>query len=91
MTTSPAGKRTIRRTVRGSLLGFIGSSFWANFGEAFDPEAERRAAAWLTRSVQAAIAAVRQSAQRAINRNREWEAGKVRPLDRVKLALDSKE
>ncbi len=44
-----------------------------------------------TRSVQAAIAAVRQSAQRAINRNREWEAGKVRPLDRVKLALDSKE
>lgn len=41
------GKRTIRRTVRGSLLGFIGSNFWANFGEAFDPAAERRAADWL--------------------------------------------
>ena len=47
MTTSPAGKRTIRRTVRGSLLGFIGRHLWANFGEAFDPAAERRAAEWL--------------------------------------------
>lgn len=44
-----------------------------------------------TRKVQDAIAAVRLAAQRAINRNREWEAGKVRPLDRVKLALSSKE
>lgn len=29
------------------------------------------------------------AAQRAINRNREWEAGKVRPLDRVKMALNT--
>lgn len=41
------GKCTIRRTVRGSLLGFIGRHLWANFGEAFDPAAERRAAEWL--------------------------------------------
>ena len=39
-----------------------------------------------TRQVQDAITAVKLAAQRAINRNREWEAGKVRPLDRVKMA-----
>ncbi len=43
-----------------------------------------------TRQVQAAITAVKLAAQRAINRNREYESGKVRPLDRVKLALNSK-
>lgn len=42
-----------------------------------------------TRKVQDAIAAVKLAAQRAIVRNREWEAGKVRPLDRVKLALNT--
>ena len=41
------GKRSIRRTVRGSLCGYLGRHFWANFGEAFDPAAERRAADWL--------------------------------------------
>jgi hypothetical protein len=40
------------------------------------------------REMQDAIAAVRNSAQRAIVRNREFEAGKVRPLDRIKLALN---
>ena len=44
-----------------------------------------------TRSVQAAIAAVKQATQRAINRNREYETGRVRPLDRVKLALNKKD
>ncbi|ABD55809.1 hypothetical protein [Jannaschia sp. CCS1] len=44
-----------------------------------------------TRSVQAAIAAVKLAAQRAINRNREYEAGRVRPMDRVKLALNKKD
>lgn len=43
------GKRSIRRTVRGSLCGYVGRRFWANFGEAFDPAAERRAAEWLNR------------------------------------------
>ncbi|WP_212525946.1 hypothetical protein [Actibacterium sp. MT2.3-13A] len=42
-----------------------------------------------TRKVQDAFTAVKLAAQRAINRNREWEAGKVRPLDRVKRALNS--
>jgi len=42
-----------------------------------------------TRQVQDAITAVKLAAQRTINKNREWEAGKVRPLDRVKLALNS--
>jgi len=41
------------------------------------------------RKGQDAIAAVKLAAQRAIVRNREWEAGKVRPLDRVKLALNT--
>jgi len=44
-----------------------------------------------TRGVQAAIAAVKQATQRAINRNREYETGRVRPLDRVKLALNKKD
>lgn len=42
------GNRTIRRTVRGGLIGYVGRSLWANFGEVFDPAAERRAADWLT-------------------------------------------
>jgi len=42
-----------------------------------------------TRQVQDAITAVKLAAQRAINRNREWEAGKVRPLARVKMALNT--
>lgn len=43
-----------------------------------------------TRAVQSAIAAIKTAAQRAIVANREFEAGKVRPIDRVKLALNSK-
>jgi hypothetical protein len=43
------------------------------------------------RGVQSAIAAVKTASQRAINRNREWEAGRSRPLDRVKLALKDKD
>lgn len=35
-----------------------------------------------------AIAAIKNAAQRALNANREFEAGKVRPIDRVKLALN---
>lgn len=40
------------------------------------------------REVDRAIGAVREAARRSIMRNREYEAGKVRPLDRVKLALN---
>jgi len=43
----PTGKKTVRRTVRGSLCGYIGREFWINFGEAFDNHAESLAAAWL--------------------------------------------
>lgn len=50
------GKRRIRRTVRGSLCGYVGRSLWANFGDAFDPAAERRAAAWLAGEDQGHIA-----------------------------------
>ena len=41
------------------------------------------------RQVDTALRAVREAARRSIIRNREYEAGKVRPLDRVKLALNS--
>ncbi len=44
---TPKGKRSIRRTVRGSLMGYIGRTQWENFGEVFDPAAEDRAAEWL--------------------------------------------
>ena len=50
------GKRTLRRTVRGSLMGYVGRSLWANFGEVFDPAAESRAAAWLAGEDQGHIA-----------------------------------
>ncbi|MES2846134.1 MAG: hypothetical protein V4747_13980 [Pseudomonadota bacterium] len=43
-----------------------------------------------TRRVQSAIMSVRLAAQRAINRNREWESGKARTLDRLKLARNQK-
>ena len=45
--TEPKGKKTIRRTVRGSICGFIGRTNWINFGEAFDDHAEMLAAQWL--------------------------------------------
>ena len=38
-----------------------------------------------------AIAAIRHAVQSALNKNREYESGKVRPLDRVKLALNNKD
>lgn len=44
-----------------------------------------------TRQVQDAITRIKLAAQSAININREFTAGKVRPLDRVKLALNKKE
>ncbi len=44
-----------------------------------------------TRAVQAAITNIKLAAQAAINLNREFTAGKVRPLDRVKLALNKKD
>lgn len=44
-----------------------------------------------TQAVQSAIAAIKTAAQSALNKNREFESGKVRPLDRVKLALNNKE
>ncbi|MBD3785754.1 MAG: hypothetical protein IE922_02120 [Sphingomonadales bacterium] len=44
-----------------------------------------------TRQVQDAITRIKLAAQSAININREFTAGKVRPLDRVKLALNKKD
>lgn len=42
-----------------------------------------------TRAVQAAVETIRVAAQRAIVANREFERGRVNPLDRVKVALKS--
>ena len=42
----PAGKRTLRRTVYGSIQGYVGRKFWCNFGDAYDPCAEADAKAW---------------------------------------------
>lgn len=39
------------------------------------------------RAVQSAIAAIKDAAQRAIVANREFESGRTRPIDRVKLGL----
>ena len=47
MQDEPKGKRIIRRTVRGSLCGYIGRKFWINFGEAFDHAAQQRAEEWV--------------------------------------------
>lgn len=44
-----------------------------------------------TRAVQAAIAAVKTAAQRSIVMNREWESGRTRPVDRIRLALNKKD
>lgn len=44
-----------------------------------------------TRQVQDAITKIKLAAQSAINLNREFTAGRVRPLDRIKLALNKKE
>ena len=44
-----------------------------------------------TKAVQDAIASIRNAAQRAIVRNREFEQRRVNPIDRVKMALNQKE
>ncbi|MBL8561280.1 MAG: hypothetical protein JNN06_03275 [Gemmobacter sp.] len=44
-----------------------------------------------TKAVNDAIAAIRNAAQRAIVRNREFEQRRVNPIDRVKMALNNKE
>lgn len=49
--TEPKGKRTIRTTVRGSLVGYIGRTQWEIFGERSDPAAEARAEEWLKEEV----------------------------------------
>lgn len=43
----PAGKRSIRRTVYGNINGYVGGRFWVTFGEAYDPNAEEDAQAFL--------------------------------------------
>lgn len=43
----PEGKRTIRYTVRGSIVGYIGRRNWMTFGERFEPGAEAAADAWV--------------------------------------------
>ena len=44
-----------------------------------------------TRAVQDAITKIKLAAQAALNANREFTAGRVKPLDRVRLALNKKE
>lgn len=44
-----------------------------------------------TKAVNDAIAAIRNAAQRAIVRNREFEQRRVNPIERVKLALNNKD
>ena len=44
---TPEGKRTIRRTVRGSIMGYINGKFWVNLGDCYDPNAEADAEVWL--------------------------------------------
>jgi hypothetical protein len=43
----PKGKKTLRRTVRGSLCGYIGGKLWINFGEVFEVGTQDRADEWL--------------------------------------------
>ena len=43
-----------------------------------------------TKAVQDAIASIRNAAQRAIVKNREFEQRRVNPIDRVKMALNNK-
>jgi len=45
--TIPTGKRTIRITVRGSIMGYIGRTRWECFGERSDPAAEAAAQEWV--------------------------------------------
>lgn len=45
--STPAGKRTIRITVRGSVMGYVAGKPWCNFGERSDPIAHERAEAWV--------------------------------------------
>ena len=47
METEPKGKRTIRITVRGSIMGYIGRTRWVCFGERSDPAAEASAQEWV--------------------------------------------
>lgn len=46
MTFEPTGKRTIRITVRGSIMGYIGRTRWVCFGERSDPWAMQKAEEW---------------------------------------------
>ena len=46
--TTPAGKRTIRTTVRGSVNGYIGGKFWVSLGERENPHTETLAEEFLT-------------------------------------------
>jgi hypothetical protein len=48
MTDQPTGKRTIRITVRGSIMGYIGRIRCECFGERSNPVAMQRAQDWLT-------------------------------------------
>lgn len=43
----PQGKRTVRRTVRGSMIGYIGRVQWENLGDAFEPYTDEKIAKFL--------------------------------------------
>lgn len=47
MENEPTGKRTIRITVRGSIMGYIGRTRWICFGERSNPAAEANAQEWV--------------------------------------------
>jgi hypothetical protein len=42
----PAGKKTLRRSKTGNLMGYVSGKFWINFGDYFDPQAQAAANEW---------------------------------------------
>lgn len=40
-------KKTIRRSARGNIIAYVGREVWMNFGDWFDPHAQRIAQVWL--------------------------------------------
>lgn len=45
--TEPKGKKSVRITVAGSVVGYIAGKFWISFGERSDPHAFTLANEWL--------------------------------------------
>jgi hypothetical protein len=43
---TPAGKKTLRRSKTGNLMGYVSGKFWMNFGDYFDHQAQTAANEW---------------------------------------------